>query len=73
MTIKFYDKVADLVARDNIQAVGSRCNALMGSKRHLDLFDKRLRNAQLHGLTRCEVSLHYRQQGGLIFTDHLCD
>ena len=40
--IKLYDKILDLVARDGINLVGSRIAAILGQKRNVTTFDKRV-------------------------------
>ena len=42
-TLKIYDKVLDLVARDGCELVGSRCRELLGSRTKLDAFHTKLR------------------------------
>ena len=42
MTVKFYDKIIDLVAREGSHSVGSRCDQIIGSKRILGNFERRI-------------------------------
>lgn len=57
LTVKMYDKLLDMVCRDNIRTVGSRISTILGSKKFLDKFDKRVYEAELFGMTRLEVSI----------------
>ena len=57
LVVKFYDKLTDLVARDGSHIVGSRIDSILGSKRHLTLFESRIRKAQYAGMTRVEISI----------------
>ena len=57
LVIKIYDKMLDLVARDGGNIVGSKMNKILGAKRELSLFEKRIRLAQYDGMTRVEVSI----------------
>ena len=57
VTIKMYDKVIDLVAREGIHIVGSRTREIVGSKRGLNLFNKSISTAQNDGVTRLEISI----------------
>jgi hypothetical protein len=43
MVVKIYDKIADLVAREGTHPIGSRINEVIGCKRKLDKFNRRLR------------------------------
>ena len=57
LNVKIYDKVIDLFAREGTQHVGSRIKQILGSKRNLSIFEKRLCTAQYRGMTRLEVSI----------------
>ena len=57
MNIKVYDKILDLVGRDGASIVGSRVREILGCKPQLNSFNKRIRQAKNHGMTRLEISL----------------
>ena len=57
-TIKVYDKILDLVSRDGSQIVGSKVKAIVGSKKHLSSFNRKIQRAEGTGLTRLELSIH---------------
>lgn len=57
LNIKIYDKVLDLAGRNGTHLVGSRFAELLGCKRHLSVFNKRLSRAQDKGMTRLEISI----------------
>ena len=57
LNIKIYDKFIDLVARDHFFMIGSRTANIIGSKLHIDSFNKKLRHAKLSGMARLEISI----------------
>ena len=57
LVIKFYDKMLDLISRESYHIVSSRVSEILGSKRTLNSFNKRLRSCQQDGMTRIEVSI----------------
>ena len=58
MNIKLYDKTLDMIGRDGFQKVGSRLDQVLGAKRELNAFIKRVCEAKRTGLTRLEVSIY---------------
>jgi len=56
-TIKMYDKIQDLVARDGSGLVGSRCDLMLGAKRSVNAFQKKIRSCQHRGMMRIELSI----------------
>jgi hypothetical protein len=59
MTIKVYDKVADLAGREGYKLVGSRFKKLIGSTLASDALQSKIKKAKHAGLTRLEVSFHF--------------
>lgn len=59
MTIKFYDKIADLCGREGFKLVGSRLSKIIGSTRESDVLQEKIRQAKFNGLTRLEVSFRF--------------
>ena len=57
LRIKAYDKTLDLFCRDRRVTVGSRIASVLGARRQITVFDKRVRVAQHCGLTRLEISV----------------
>ena len=58
MTLKVYDKVIDLVAREALMNVGSRFRNLIGATYTQGALQKVVFERKLHGCTRIEVSIH---------------
>ena len=58
MTVKFYDKILDLIGREGCLPVGSRLSKVLGSKNYVDPMRKVYKGAQTKGITRVEVSVH---------------
>ena len=57
MTVKFYDKVLDLIGREGCKCVSSRCSHILCSRRVANSVEQSMRLAQYTGLTRVEVSI----------------
>lgn len=45
LVVKIYDKLLDLIARDGCHIVGSKLTTILGAKRLLTQFEKRIRKA----------------------------
>ena len=58
ITIKFYDKILDLVGREGCLPVGSRLSTILGAKTKLGSMREVYCVAQTKGITRLEVSVH---------------
>lgn len=59
MTVKMYDKVADLAGREGYKFVGSRFKKLIGSTMVSDALQSKIKKAKHAGLTRLEVSFRF--------------
>ena len=57
LNIKIYDKILDLIGRDGIQRIGSRCNRVLGAKREYNSMVRRAKECQWTGMTRLELSI----------------
>ena len=57
LNIKFYDKIMDLISREDLHTIGSRCAKIVGAKGSLDAFDLKVKDARYFGLTRVEISI----------------
>ena len=57
LNVKFYDKILDLISREGCHQVGSRTHEVLGSKRQLNVFNKRIGQARNTGMTRLELSI----------------
>ena len=57
MTVKFYDKLMDLLGREGSHQVGSRLHTVLGCNRFLTPFQKDVCRTQKTGLTRVEISI----------------
>ena len=57
-TIKFYDKMLDLIGREGCLPVGSRLSTVLGSTNNLSSMREVYYKAQSRGITRVEVSVH---------------
>ena len=57
LTVKVYDKIMDLFAREGSHLVGSRVAEILGSRYQLSIFNRKLSQAQHCGITRLEVSI----------------
>ena len=45
LVVKIYDKVLSLVSKDGSKTVGSKVATILGSKRELTVFEKRINRA----------------------------
>jgi hypothetical protein len=59
LTVKVYDKIADMVGREGVKLVGSNLSKVVGSCYNLDVMSKKVRAAKNHGITRVEVSFYF--------------
>ena len=57
LNVKFYDKIMDLISREDLHTIGSRCYKIVGAKGSLDAFDLKVKDARYFGLTRVEISI----------------
>ena len=57
LNVKIYDKMIDMLSREDCHTIGTRTSNIIGSKHHLDSFDIKLRDARFSGMTRLEVSI----------------
>ena len=57
LNIKFYDKMMDLISREDLHTIGSRTSKIVGAKGKHDRFDLKLKQAQYFGMTRVEISI----------------
>ena len=57
-TIKVYDKVLELISRNGKNLVGSKCATIVGSKKKVNCFSRKLQACSNTGMTRLEMSIH---------------
>jgi hypothetical protein len=67
MTVKVYDKLVDLIARDGCKPVGTRLSKIVGSSYRIGDLEKRVRKARASGLSRLEVSFYFTNVDGYRF------
>lgn len=61
LTIKMYDKVADLAGRENYMFVGSKFRKIVGSTNNSDALQDKIKAAKFTGLSRLEVSFRFHE------------
>ena len=59
----------DLAAREGCFLVGSRCDEILGAKREVNAFQKKIRSCQHQGMTRIELSIFVDRDYGMRFSN----
>jgi len=64
MNIKVYNKTMDMWGREGCKLIGNNNRKVLGATKTLDVLQDKIKYARDHGVTRIEVSVHFKPTYG---------